>query len=329
VPVDLAVSISADKSSYEEQQVITYTINYRNKSNSTALGTIIKAEIPKFTKVEDAAGGKVSGTSIEWSIGDLAGNAVKSITYKVKVDLLSQAEMYTENSVSISCLNPLVNTEDDTSSIKVLLYSNRYAVGSHTAYIKGYPDKTFKPEKEVTRAEIATMFARIMGLDISTNYTQTYDDVSPKHWAAASIEAVSRAGIFKGDDKGLFNPDAPITRAELATTIFRYLKLNNVTPFDMHFTDIEGHWAANFIEEIYRFNIIKGYDDGTFKPNNKIKRSEVVTMFNRMLYRGPLTGVESSFPDVKKTHWAHGHIEEASRDHKYKRDEAGNEVIVK
>jgi hypothetical protein len=249
------------------------------------------------------------------------------------VDLLSQSEVYTNNNVLITSSNVTENTIDDQSSIKVLLYSDRFGVGSHTAYIKGYPDKTFKPEKEVTRAEIAAMFARFMGLNVSTNVTNSYKDVGSKHWAAGYIDAVSQYGIFQGYKDNTFHPNDPITRAELATTIFRYLKLNNVTSTDFTFSDIEGHWARNYIEEIYRYKIIKGYEDGSlkpkFKPNNKIKRSEVVTMFNRMLYRGPLNGVEPQFPDVSKKHWAFGQIEESARDHKYTRNSDGSEQIVK
>jgi hypothetical protein len=107
------------------------------------------------------------------------------------------------------------------------------------------------------------------------------------------------------------------------------LKLSSVAASELDFTDIKGHWAQNYIEEIYRFKIIKGYEDGMFKPNNKITRAEVVTMFNRMLYRGPLNGVESKFPDAPKSHWAFGQIIESATDHKYTRNTDGSELIAK
>jgi len=333
---DIAVYLSSDKSRYEESSIITYSIEYKNVGTIDVTDVKIKADIPKFTTIYDAANGTVSGDKIEWTIGQLAVGDSYTKEYKVKVDLLTKSEEYTQNTVEISSKETLgmpendVRANDDKSTIKVMLYSNRFTPGSHSAYILGYKDKTFKPLQNVTRAEVATMFARIMGLTINNNAEGSYVDVSKKHWAFGYIEAVTKSGIFKGYMDSTFHPDAPITRAELATVIFNYLQLKNIKPSKVHFTDIEGHWAKNYIEEIYRFKLIQGYGDGSFKPNNKIIRAEVVAMINRMLYRGPLKVEEGSFPDVSPKYWAFGDIEEAARDHKYIRDEKdGSEILVK
>ena len=104
--------------------------------------------------------------------------------------------------------------------------------------------------------------------------------------------------------------------------------MEEVTPFEIHYSDIEGHWALNLIEEVNRYKIIAGYEDGTFRPDEKIKRSEAVTLINKMLYRGPLKVEKSSFVDVETDHWAFGHIEEASRDHILNLDDDGNEIYM-
>ena len=105
------------------------------------------------------------------------------------------------------------------------------------------------------------------------------------------------------------------------------MNFNDLTPYELKYSDIKGHWAVNFIEEVSRHNIIKGYEDGTFRPNEKIKRSETVTLINNMLYRGPLNTEVSSFVDVATGHWAFGHIEEAAINHQLKLNDNGDEII--
>ncbi|HEY9061325.1 MAG TPA: S-layer homology domain-containing protein, partial [Pseudobacteroides sp.] len=332
---DIAVFISSDKSRYEESSEITYSIEYKNIGKVDVTNVKLTAQIPKFTEVLDTAKGTVNGSQIEWNIGNLAVGESYIKEYKVKVNLLTKAEEYTDNTAVISS-NQTINIpenntsgNDDKSTIRVMLYSNRFAPGSHSAYILGYKDKTFKPKQNVTRAEVAAMFARIMGLDVKSGVKSSYVDVSSKHWAVGYIEAVTKSGIFKGYMDSTFHPNAPITRAELATVIFNYLHLKNIAPSKLHFTDLKKHWAVNYIEEIYRFKLIQGYSDGTFRPNNNIIRAEVVTMINRTLYRGPLKVTKASFPDVASNYWAFGDIEEASRDHKYIRDEKdGSELLL-
>ncbi|WP_366292129.1 S-layer homology domain-containing protein [Paenibacillus sp. AN1007] len=95
------------------------------------------------------------------------------------------------------------------------------------------------------------------------------------------------------------------------------------------FTDIGGSWAEQSIDETYRFGIAGGYKDGSFQPNSQITREEAVKMINGMLYRGPLTGVEASYPDNRSGRWSFGHVEEATRTHTYKINEDGSETMIK
>ncbi len=323
-PQDLAVSVSSDKSIYKEQQIVTYTVKYINRSDNTMRDVSIKAQIPQFTTIEDNGGGTVKDKSVEWKIKYLDPGIVKEITYSVKVGNLDKEEVIAANNVEISGVD---NT--GKSSINVLLCSDRFGKGTHKSYVTGYDGKLFKPEKEITRAEIAVMFARILELDTTVGSEQLYNDVPLKHWAAGYINAVSEKGIFSGYSNNTFNPNGLITRAEMATAISRYLGFKDTVPFETHFKDTGKHWASKYIEEVYRLKLVNGYKDNTFLPNNKIKRSEAVTMLNKMLYRGPVVGAVSTFKDVSQKHWAVGQIEEAVNDHTYSRNSEGQEVLEK
>ncbi|TYQ16562.1 UNVERIFIED_CONTAM: S-layer family protein [Acetivibrio alkalicellulosi] len=151
--------------------------------------------------------------------------------------------------------------------------------------------------------------------------------LSSDHWGLDSIIAVTKAGLFKGYKGGTFKPDANITRAELSAVIANYLEIENIRPLEINYHDIEGHWAFGIIQELHRHNIIKGYEDGSFRPDNNIKRSEAVVLINKMLYRGPLKTDKKIFMDVDKNHWAFGHIAEAAIDHESILDDDGNEIL--
>ncbi|MFH5186760.1 S-layer homology domain-containing protein [Paenibacillus sp. TAB 01] len=159
----------------------------------------------------------------------------------------------------------------------------------------------------------------------SLNYT----DVKADHWAANYIRIVTKHGYFNGFEDGTFRPEAPVTRGELVAVMARFLKLNVSTPNELHFNDIEGHWAAASIEELYRSKYLAGYPDGSFKPQNNIIRSEAVTLVNRMLYRGPLKGLNPLFPDVNASHWAFGDVQEATISHEANRNADGSETWQK
>lgn len=321
---DLAISISADKKIYNEGSVIAYTIKYKNRTNETAVGAEISADVSDLTSFVSGANGRMEDGKIKWNIGNIASNKSGEIKYAVKVSPLDKAEVELSTTASISVL--LGSEEIAQSTVRVLATSNKFGKVSHKKYIKGYPDNTFKPNKEITRAEAAVMFCNILDIDVSRNNDQVFDDVESEHWAAPYINAVNNAGIFKGVSDGRFVPNGMITRAEMATAIARFLSLSEAEPIDVHFKDISNHWSLKYIEEIYRVKITNGYKDGRFLPNNKIKRGEAVTMLNNMLLRGPLTGVPSTFDDVGYDYWAIGHIEEAANDHTSSRSPNGDEA---
>jgi hypothetical protein len=212
---------------------------------------------------------------------------------------------------------------------------------SHSAYIKGYSDNTFRPNENVTRAQMAVMLMRNLGLE-EVAVTGKYDDVLDTHWAYKEIMLAQQSGIMMGTD-ALFKPNATITRAQMATIIFRWLKkecskaggdaFGKCSTLgqkgEISYRDVaDDYWAAEAILAIKPFGIMGGYEDGTFKPNAPLTRAQAVKVLNRLFHRGPLEGdLNPTFKDVPKDHWAFREIEEAVREHRYILSD-GKEIMV-
>ena len=327
---DIAVSLASGEKKVVEGKEITLTIRYVNKTQLDALDVYIEMELPGVQVVDNAGGAQV-GNKILWEVGKLDAGEKGEINFTVKSNSIEKAEIIKEFVSNIfSRRSTLSNTYDDSSKLGIMIYSNRF-VHTHSRYVSGYPDNTFKGERNITRAETAVIFAIIMNLKNSDiTVEKQFVDVDEGFWAEHHIYAVVQAGLFKGIDLSHFNPDTPIKRAELATVIANYLGISRTSeqkPFESSFNDVTNHWAHGNIEEVTRYKIAKGYDDGAFRPQKNITRQEAVVMINRLLFRGPLTNVSNSFPDMTSDHWAFGDIEEAVRTHGLVMDEKGIEVM--
>ena len=194
----------------------------------------------------------------------------------------------------------------------------------HFAYIIGYPDGTVHPNGEITRAEVATIFFRLLKDEVRDGYFtsyNTYSDVQLGKWYNNPISTMSALGIINGYPDGTFRPNAPITRAEFAAIAARFDE--TATRGTATFTDIYGHWAADEIATAYGNDWIKGYPDGTFRPDRNITRAEAMTLINRVLERGP-ESPSDLLPDMNKwsdnmdtTKWYYLDIQEATNSHDY------------
>lgn len=194
----------------------------------------------------------------------------------------------------------------------------------HFAYIVGYPDKTVHPQSSITRAEVATIFFRLLTEETRTaNATKTnnYADVSSDKWYNQAVSTLSAMGIIKGDSRGNFNPNAPITRAEFAAIAARFDKTEDVAAAS--FGDVATHWAKPEISVAANNGWINGYTDGTFHPDSRITRAEAMAMINRVLQRLPeskadlLDGMIQWSDNADTSKWYYLAVQEATNSHYY------------
>lgn len=194
----------------------------------------------------------------------------------------------------------------------------------HFAFLVGYTDGTFGPERNMTRAEVTTMFARLLTEQIEADktYSNTFSDVPKGYWAANYIGYMQQFGVITGYSDGSFRPDAPVTRAEFAAIASRFEKL---TEGSKSFTDVpDTYWAARYINFAATRGWVTGYSDGTFKPENPITRAEVAAVTCRLLERSADQSYIRShlkelrtFADMTESHWAYWYAMEAANGHDY------------
>ena len=195
----------------------------------------------------------------------------------------------------------------------------------HFAYVVGYSDGTVRPNANISRAEVATIFFRLLKSDIRDgNLTadNEFSDVSDGQWHNKAVSTMAKLGIVKGRRADSFDPDASITRAEFAAICARFS--TRTVENSGSFSDISGHWAENEIERAAAFGWISGYPNGTFRPDARITRAEAMTMINRVLCRMPqsesdLLDSMVTWPDNKPSDWHYLAVQEATNSHDFNR----------
>ena len=195
----------------------------------------------------------------------------------------------------------------------------------HFAYIVGYGNGQVRPQNAITRAEVATIFFRLLTDDVrEENFTSTnkYTDVAAGAWYNNAVSTLGAMGIITGYPDGTFRPNAYITRAEFAAIAARFDTDGDKTL--AAFSDIANHWAKDEISVAYNNGWVDGYPDGTFGPQRNITRAETVTLVNRVLNRKPETE-DDLLPDMTtwtdnadKKAWYYLAIQEATNSHYYK-----------
>ena len=249
-----------------------------------------------------------------WKIGTADAENFKMPAHDVTIE-----GTFAKNSSGHHHRRPTVTIPDD---VPTGLNGN-----DHYAYIVGYPDKTVRPQNGITRAEVATIFFRLLTdetRDANSTKSNSYSDVAAGAWYNHAVSTLSAMGIVKGSN-GKFNPNAPITRAEFAAIAARFDDKANTTTAD--FSDIASHWAKNEISAASNNGWINGYPDGTFRPDNKITRAEAMTLVNRVLKRLPETE-EDLHDDMIKwsdnsdvSQWFYLDVQEATNSHYYQTKE--------
>ena len=196
----------------------------------------------------------------------------------------------------------------------------------HVAYIIGYEDGTVRPGANITRAEVATIFFRLLTDETRESYwsqSSGFTDVASGAWYNNAVSTLTRAGILDGYEDGSFRPNASITRAEftkIAVSFFKHAGGASANPFN----DVpDSAWYAEFVKAAAELGLIDGYEDGTFRPNAPITRAEACTIVNRTLGRAPdkdnlLPEHEMlTWPDNSRDAWYYAQIQEATNSHDY------------
>lgn len=208
----------------------------------------------------------------------------------------------------------------------------------HYAYIIGYPDGDVHPQGNITRAEVATIFFRLLRDPVRTQYwsqTNGYSDVPGNKWYNNAISTLSNMGIICGYPDGTFRPDAPITRAELTKIAASFFSDPRVAAtYDGRFSDVHGaEWYISYLMTALEEGLIEGYPDGSFRPNRPITRAETCTIVNRTLGRKPEKDhllPESdmiNWPDnINRNIWYYAQMQEATNSHDYRWISIGSEA---
>ena len=199
----------------------------------------------------------------------------------------------------------------------------------HFAYVVGYEDGCVRPNGLISRAETSSIFFRLLKDSVRDSKlltTNTYADVPSDHWANTAISTMTGLGIVQGYNSTTFDPSAPITRAQFAAICARFD--TGKSSGTQTFTDIKGHWAEKYIERAAELGWIKGFEDGTFRPDTYITRAQAMTMINRVLNRIPEDASDllpdmNIWPDCNPGDWFYLAVQEATNSHAFKH-KAGN-----
>ena len=217
-------------------------------------------------------------------------------------------------------------TEDTAPEPPVVEIADAEALGlndtDHYAYIVGYGNGEVRPQNSITRAEVASIFFRLLEDDVrDANYTREnkFTDVSADAWYCSAVSTLSAMGILSGYPDATFRPNASITRAEFAAIATRFDADGDKTPAS--FGDIANHWAKDEIAVAANNGWVNGYEDGTFRPQNNITRAETMSLVNRVLNRKPETAEDLlsdmiTFTDNADTNaWYYLAVQEATNSH--------------
>ncbi len=329
-------SFRTDKNSYFSVELSESL--YNNEVNDLRFYLDSKTVENKKFKITEALDGQklVKGTANakdEITVYDASNRKLGSITVNnsgVFTVFLDRALIYGETIK--------IEAKDEKGAVSKLDYKvtkNAVETVKAISYIKGYPDGTFRPQANVTRAEAAQMFATLLngGANFGTSSATRFSDASD-NWFSKAVNYVVAKGLISGYPDGTFKPNESITRAEFAQMISGYVK--NEKKSTTEFQDVKDHWAKDAIDKLYGNKNVSGYPDGSFKPNAKITRAEAVTILNSVFDRNTtalsLNNVNKSalnkFSDVNEGFWAYYNIIDAANSHDRERLNSSSDVDI-
>ena len=311
----------------------TYRFRLHEKNEDKSGVTYDESVYVIYVVVKEATGNKLvidTISCLKYANEDkLKNNEPESSTYTV---LYKEGEL---TGKTITFYNT-VNTGYKSNDHIKIDSPNKLNTDDHYAYIIGYPDGTVQPNGEITRAEVATIFFRLLKDDVREKYftkTNDFSDVSRDDWFNNPVSTMAELGIVKGYPDGTFRPNEPITRAEFAAIAARFDESTRYG--ETRFTDVAGHWAIREIAKAYNNGWIKGYPDNTFRPNRNITRAEAMTLINRVLNRAPetekdlLSNMNKWSDNMDVDAWYYLAVQEATNSHDYRRKSSSYEHWIR
>ena len=295
----------------DEVRVITATADEHGKIAPTGDVAVPKGESKTFTITPDS-GYHIKDVLVDGkSVG-----AVGTYTFENVVDNHTIHATFARKHTPTPSTPTVEIPDDDALGLNTT---------DHFAYIVGYGNGEVRPQNNITRAEVATIFFRLLTDDVrDENLTKTnrYSDVAATSWYNTAVSTLSSMGIITGYPDGTFRPNAAITRAEFAAIAARFDSNGDKTT--AKFSDIATHWAKDEISIAYNNGWITGYPDGTFGPQRDITRAETMTLVNRVLNRQPETE-DDLLPNMtvwtdnaNPKAWYYLAVQEATNSHYYK-----------
>ena len=295
----------------DEVRVITATADEHGKIAPTGDVAVPKGESKTFTITPDS-GYHIKDVLVDGkSVG-----AVGTYTFENVVDNHTIHATFARKHTPTPSTPTVEIPDDDALGLNTT---------DHFAYIVGYGNGEVRPQNNITRAEVATIFFRLLTDDVrAENLTKTnrYSDVAATSWYNTAVSTLSSMGIITGYPDGTFRPNAAITRAEFAAIAARFDNDGDKTA--AKFSDIATHWAKDEISIAYNNGWITGYPDGTFGPQRDITRAETMTLVNRVLNRQPeteddlLPNMTAWTDNANPKAWYYLAVQEATNSHYYK-----------
>lgn len=308
----------------------TVTVVLHPQANGSASGTLDANHVPAI--MIPAAG--YENTPGHWDVtpnteeNGISGNVTYTYIFGKKHHSSSDDDSKDKDKNKDKDNNKDNNTGETTpTKVPALLNGS-----NHFAYVVGYKDGNVRPQGNITRAETAAIFFRLLKEEVrSENLSKHNDfaDVTEDSWYNTAVSTMAGMNILKGRTANSFVPQAPITRAEFAAICARFD--SGKAEENSGFTDISGHWAEKEIERAATLGWVSGYTDGSFHPDAPITRAEAMTLINRVLCRMPETKADlldsmTKWPDNQPGAWYYLAVQEATNSHTYEQKDSKYET---
>lgn len=309
----------------------TVTVVLHPQANGSASGTLDASHVPAI--MIPAAG--YENTPGHWDVtpntekNGISGNVTYTYIFGKKHHSSSDDNNNSSKDENKDKDNNKDNNTGETTPTKVPDLLNG---SNHFAYVVGYKDGNVRPQGNITRAETAAIFFRLLKEEVrSENLSKHNDfaDVTEDSWYNTAVSTMAGMNILKGRTANSFAPQAPITRAEFAAICARFD--SGRAEENSGFTDISGHWAEKEIERAATLGWVSGYTDGSFHPDAPITRAEAMTLINRVLCRMPETKADlldsmTKWPDNQPGAWYYLAVQEATNSHTYEQKDSKYET---